>query len=149
MTSKWWNRNMSETQNERVWKQDRLLSPFTLQVPSARGHAPAWVIPSNALQPSSNHRYFPRKWFFEKNYLKWEDSRSNFGTARSNAVIRRISHVYRVLLEVIYMQVKQISPTFLWKCQIPYWFTRFTISLTSEGLPPVWITRLWPPSNIE
>lgn len=92
---------------------------------------------------------FPTQVGFLKNYLKWEDSKSNFGTARSNSVIRRISHVYRVLLGVIYMQVKQISPTFLGKCQIPYWFTRFTISLTSEGLPAVWITGLWPPSNTE
>ena len=92
---------------------------------------------------------FPTQVIFLKKYLKWEDSKSNFGTARSNGVIRRISHVYRVLLEVIYMQVKQISPTFLGKCQIPYWFTCFTISLTSEGLPPVWITRLWPLSNTE
>lgn len=47
----------------------------------------------------------------------------------------------------LYASKTNIPHTFPGKCWIPYWFTRFPISLTSEGLPAVGITRLWPASN--
>lgn len=87
------------------------LSPFSAHTAGpergARGLAPAWVTPSNASQA----RRIPTQEAFLAKFFKNERAaRATLGLEEAT-VMRRISCVCGALLEVIYMQVKQISPT--------------------------------------